>query len=1638
MFASLYTRARTAVAAGIGLALVGALAVPTAASADTGPRVVINEAYLKGGSAGAPFVNKFVELYNVGDAAQDLSGWSLQYRPPTSTGTASSVLPLTGSIAAGDHYLIQLTSNGSVGAALPTPDLASTSLNPGGPTGTLWIADTTTALAPAAGSAVGVANIVDLLGYGTSTTFEGAVGPNPGANSVQNSLVRTNFADTDDNSVDFTLATTVTPEASSGGGSTPTPTPTDSPSPTPTPTDTASPTPSPTETAQPGVTPIAEIQGTGTDSPLVGQTVTTRGVVTAAYPTGGFNGFYLQTAGTGGAIDPATHTASDGIFVYGSAAAAAVTVGAHVEVTGAISEYNGLTELTPASGGVTTLTEPAAPVTPVTIDLPVTAEGREALEGMLLAPTGEYTVTNTYSTNQYAEIGLAVGDRPLISPTEVAAPGTPEYDTAVAENTARAVTLDDGASINFLSTANKGIPLPYLTADPHISVGSAATFTAPVVLDYRNNAWKFQPTTQLTADGTSPVTFSDVLPAQPEDVGGDIQLASFNVLNYFTTTGTDFGCSSFYTDRTGDPVTVNNCGSAGPRGAAEAEDLERQQAKIVAAINGLGAEVVSLEEIENSVKFGKDRDTALAALVTALNVGLGADEQWDYVRSPATLPATERQDVIRTAFIYKKTAVAPVGESVVLDDPAFGNARQPLAQAFAPAGGTDAAFVAIVNHFKSKGDSDPVATGDNANGPSGAFNGDRVRQAQALVAFATTVSQAAGTERTFLLGDFNAYSEEDPIHTIEAAGYTDLGAGTGEYSYSFSGASGSLDHVFASSAAASSVTGTDIWNINSGVSIALEYSRHNYNATDFYEATPYRSSDHDPVVVGMNLAATGDTVELNILNINDFHGRIDTNTVKFAGTVEGLRAEHDNTVLLSAGDNVGASLFASASAGDIPTLDVLNALELKASAVGNHEFDRGMDDLTGRIAPAADFPYLGANVYAAGTTDPLLPEYETFEVDGLTVAVIGVVTEETTSLVSPGGIAGIEFGDPVDAVNRVAAELEGTADVIVAEYHDGAADGSAENATLDEEIARGGAFAKIVTQTAPSVDVIFTGHTHKEYVWDAPVAGTDRTRPVIQTGSYGERIGQVVLDVNRADGSVASYEARNVARVTTDDAQLIAAYPRVATVSGIVSAALAEAAVVGNQPIGSVTADVTTAFAGGSYVNGAYAGGARDDRASQSTLGNLVADSLVASLSSPDRGSAQIGVVNPGGLRAELLQAPDGVITYAEANAVLPFVNNLWTTTLTGAQFKDALEQQWQPDGAGRPYLQLGLSDNVRYTYDSTAPRGSRITGIWVDGAPIDPAGSYRIGSFNFLLQGGDNFTAFAGGTDTRDSGLIDRDAWIAYLGDESPVTPDFASRSAEVSGVPAAEVAPGDAVSLAVSGLNLRSLGAPENTTLLASIEGSTAVLDPVTVTGGAATVAFTVPADAPAASTLVLQAPQSGTEVRVPLAVRTTTVPGDGGNLPGTGGGSTPPTTTPQPATDAELVAALEGKIRIEFGSNGIVAGAQYVIDLGVEHAGEWVTVWIHSTPQQVGGWYRVDAEGRITVTLPAGVSGTHRLVVLDAAGEVIGWQEIAIADPAAAQLAVTGGDNGAVPGLLLAVGVLLGAGVLLRVVTLRRRTS
>ena len=548
--------------------LAGGLA-PPAGAATNGEHLVISEVYGGGGGGSSAYRNDYVELYNPTAAAISVAGASVQYRSSGGIANPTGVTALSGSVPAQGYYLVAL-GGGTTGEALPTPD-ATGSTAMSATAGTVFLANQTTALtAPPTGSITGSGSgaIIDLVGYGSSNTFEKAATAAPSATTA----VARDAAgkDTDDNSADLTVAAGTPGAAPAGGGGGP--------------------------TTPPEAHSIAEIQGTGDASPLVGKNVVTDGVVTAAYPTGGLNGFYLQTAGTGGDTDSGTRQASDAVFVYGSAVTGVVRVGDHVEVTGKVSEFNGLTEVTPAAASDVRQLGAAAAPRPAAIVIPRATEQREAFEGMLLAPQGDYTVADNYTLNQYAEIGLAAGTEPLWTPTEVADAQDTEAIAAVeADNAARRITVDDGASLNFLSTA-KDTALPWLTRDREIRVGAPATFDQPMVLDWRNNAWRLQPSAQLTAADTPPVRFGHTRTSAPLPTGGNVHVASFNVLNYFPTTGEDVvaagGSCSWYDDRAGEHVTVRTCttagGGLGPRGAADAGDLGRQQAKIVRAINALG------------------------------------------------------------------------------------------------------------------------------------------------------------------------------------------------------------------------------------------------------------------------------------------------------------------------------------------------------------------------------------------------------------------------------------------------------------------------------------------------------------------------------------------------------------------------------------------------------------------------------------------------------------------------------------------------------------------------------------------------------------------------------------------------------------------------------------------------------------------------------------------------------------------------------------------------------------------------------------------------------------------------------------------------------------------------------------------
>jgi 5'-nucleotidase len=519
-------------------------------------------------------------------------------------------------------------------------------------------------------------------------------------------------------------------------------------------------------------------------------------------------------------------------------------------------------------------------------------------------------------------------------------------------------------------------------------------------------------------------------------------------------------------------------------------------------------------------------------------------------------------------------------------------------------------------------------------------------------------------------------------------------------------------------------------------------------------------------------------VEIQILATNDFHGRLQENAfggeagaAVLSGAVKQLRAENPNTVFAAAGDLIGASTFESFIQQDKPTIDALNEADLEVSAVGNHEFDQGYDDLINRVmAPydadtnpygGAEWEYIGANVRLKATGDPAVPATWIKEMAGVEVGFVGTVTEDLPSLVSPSGIADIEVTDIVDETNTYADELKAEgADVVVMLVHEGSPTTDCD--TMDDS----GAWADVINGVNDNVDAIVSGHTHLAYDCDFPVAGwTGRTRPVVSAGQYGQNLNQLVFTVDDATGEVENVDQALL--------PLLGNYPADPAVETIVADAVAEADELGAAPLGEIAGPFQRARLG----NG------NENRGGESTLGNLVAEVQ------RDSTEAEIAFMNPGGLRQDMVGLNEGgypaTLTYKQAAEVQPFANTLVKMGLTGAQIKTVLEQQWQRDDEGevpsRPFLRLGTSAGFEYSYDPTRAEGDRVTGIWLDGEPLSDATTYSVTVNSFLASGGDNFHEFDNGADPTDTGQIDLQAMVEYMDQfdaENPLDVDYAQHS--------------------------------------------------------------------------------------------------------------------------------------------------------------------------------------------------------------------------------------------------------------------
>ncbi|MGZ8352336.1 MAG: bifunctional metallophosphatase/5'-nucleotidase, partial [Allosphingosinicella sp.] len=470
--------------------------------------------------------------------------------------------------------------------------------------------------------------------------------------------------------------------------------------------------------------------------------------------------------------------------------------------------------------------------------------------------------------------------------------------------------------------------------------------------------------------------------------------------------------------------------------------------------------------------------------------------------------------------------------------------------------------------------------------------------------------------------------------------------------------------------------------------------------------------------------------------------------------VKQLAAEQPHSLVLSGGDNIGASPLPSALFHDEPTIEFLNSIGTDASAVGNHELDEGSREL-GRIQlggchptdgcqfrnpyPGADFPFLASNITFTNSGLPATLPFTVKVVGGVKVGIIGATLKDLPTIVSAEGIRGLSFGDEAAAINRYSTLLNrlGVKTQVVVIHQGDSTVGA--NGPNDCNLVPG-PLSAINSKVSTNVDAIISGHSHFQYNCQLPDP-KGRLRTVIQSLSFGRLLSVLDLKVNRATGDVLRYASTATNRIVT---RTVTPDP---AVQATVDEAVTRSAPIANPPVGSITADIVRAAT----------------PSGESPLGNLIADSQLAATQSA---GAQIALMNPGGVRADLTYASspvgegDGVVTYGEAFTVQPFGNILQTLTYTGAQLDAVLEQQWL---AGGPTRILQPSATLHYTQTLSAPIGDRVSNITINGVPVDPAATYRVTVNNFLAGGGDNFTMFRDGTEST-GGVQDVDALEAYI----------------------------------------------------------------------------------------------------------------------------------------------------------------------------------------------------------------------------------------------------------------------------------
>lgn len=1035
---------------------------------------------------------------------------------------------------------------------------------------------------------------------------------------------------------------------------------------------------------------LVGVTGAADESPMKGEAVRVQAIVTQVMP--GLGGFYIQEEDADADDDAYS---SEGIFI---ASSASVAVGDLVTVEGIVGETGGETRITAA--GVTVDGSGYDLPEAVVIEFPTAtvlrdADGDyvanlEAYEGMRVTIPQEMTVSELFQLDRFGTIRVTSDGR-IQTYTQTNAPSVDGYQEFLKEVAARSLVIDDGSSLQNPAE----LLVPFLGDDGRLDAGDQfrmgdayAGLTGVLSYSEDSAASSEEPEYRIHLPTEGELIQHNPRPTELPDVGGSLTVAAFNVLNYFSTISGGTGPA----------------GDQSPRGANNAAEFARQEAKLVAAINASGADVIGLLEIEND-PLGS---TSLSALVSALNAAGGTYAYVDAGAIEGAMGGALEGDAIKSGFIYNTETIELTGGVAILDetvDARFateGVQRPAIAQTFTEKSSGES-FTAIVNHLKSKSS---AVNGDNdiLDG-QGASANVRATAAQALVEWAATDPTGTGEQDVLLLGDFNAYRMEDAITAIRAGAdgvlgtaddITDLGALFDEdgISYVFDGMTGTLDYVFGNASMTAQVTGATYWAINADEADAFDYNLDFGRDPALFSDDYFRSSDHDPILVGLQLGTTAPmNYTLEILHMSDQEGN--GSSILYApnasAVLNALQAQGvaDATIRLSSGDAMIPGVFYDASiavfgAGGIADIQILNEMGWSAVTLGNHEFDKGTQALADLISGAAggDFaaligtdlegleftgawmPYLSTNLDFSGDAFlaglvveggqyPIarsITSSVVLEEGGELIGVVGATTPTLARISSAGGVVASPLWE---GTTPTASELDALAEVIQSEVDALLANNPGMNKIILQShmqvlnielelasrlsgvdvIVAGGSNTRLTDEDDRLIDGDVSQGQYPQFIENADGGVT----AVVNTDGNYKYVGRLVIEFD-ADGNIIpdSYDP-TVSGVYATDEQGVADLgaqdlvdPEVQAIADAI-----EAEIIATQ---SNVFGISNVFLNGNRSGLANANDVDGVRTQETNLGNLTADANLAYAQKYDQ-TVMVSIKNGGGIRASIGEA---------------------------------------------------------------------------------------------------------------------------------------------------------------------------------------------------------------------------------------------------------------------------------------------------------------------------------------------------------------------------------------------------------------